>query len=120
MNVNRWCLDSECTSHMCGSSEKFDEKPQRRLNLANHTSASIEGAGSLSTAFRNGNNARATSLKDTLYVPELRTNLLSVSRITDNGYNVTFYCEKAVIRDNKNKSILNERTDYILFRKSQR
>lgn len=39
------------------------------------------------------------SFSDTLYVPELRTNLLSVGKITRNGFKVVFKRDSAVVID---------------------
>jgi len=83
-SANAWCLDSGSTSYMCSSIQKFDvlkEPSQRRLNLANNASASIDGTESVSIDIQNGNEAKTIKLKDILYVPELRTDLLSISKI---------------------------------------
>lgn len=109
LNVNRWCLDSGSTSHMCGSAGRFEEMEeprQRRLNLASSASTSIDGAGLVKLKVRNGIDNTTVNLKDALYVPELRTDLLSVSKITENGYTVKFDNKCAKIRDRENKVIL--------------
>jgi len=60
------------------------------LNLATKASAEIKARGTISfTGDVNGVTKRV-SVKDTLHVPELRTNLLSVGKITDRGYKVIF------------------------------
>jgi len=43
------------------------------------------------------NNKFTASLKNTLYVPDLRINLLSVSKICDHGFNIVFKKDKAEI-----------------------
>jgi len=40
----------------------------------------------------------SVKLKDTLCVPDLRNNLLSVSKVTDNGYTVTFNKHRTTIK----------------------
>lgn len=92
-----WCLDSGATSHMCSQKERFEsisvEKcPQ--LKLANGDTTSIEGCGSVPWK---ASNKFSTNLSNTLYVPDLRENLLSVSKICDHGYNILFKKNKAEI-----------------------
>jgi len=54
-------------------------------------------------------------LKNTLHVPNLRTNLISVSKITDNNYNVIFRKEQATVIDRNgimDKNDLKDAADY--------
>ena len=56
------------------------------------------------------------SLKNTLYVPNLRTALMSVSRITDKGFNVLFQKHEAVVTDKTgNVKILADRIGDLYF-----
>lgn len=124
-NVGRWCLDSGSTSHMCGNPGKFEEikePAQRRLNLASNASTSIDGTGLVRLTIRNGKEKKTVNLKDSLYVPDLRTNLLSVSKIADNGFNVNFDCNGAVVRDRENNVILTaeKKTGCISLRKPRK
>ena len=61
----KWCLDSGATSHMCKNRSELDfmRKMSGNLLLANN---------------------------DTLYVPELRNNLVSKIKITKSGFDVLF------------------------------
>ena len=45
-------------------------------------------------------NFKKCELKEVMLVPELSTNLLSVSQITKNGGEVTFSDEKVIVRQN--------------------
>lgn len=69
------------------------------MKLASNASAEIKakGVAEILTAV-NGKRSDVT-LCDILHVPELRTNLLSVSRITDKGYKVVFNNQEAAILD---------------------
>lgn len=42
---------------------------------------------------------RLVEFRDTLFVPDLRTNLISVTKITDRDFEVTFHKEGAVVTD---------------------
>lgn len=99
-----WVLDSGCSSHM--TKEKFV------LDGFSHISGNVflagkgsvtksEGIGSIISKFeidnRYGNNVY---LKDTLFVPELRNNLLSIRKLDEIGYKVIFGNDLALIYDN--------------------
>lgn len=95
-----WCLDSGATTHLCGDIEAFyeisDSRPGK-LNLANSTSTATTAEGKVMvTADVNGEN-KLVSLSTTLHVPDLRTNLMSVSKITDSGFDVIFSKENAKV-----------------------
>jgi len=104
---------------MCGIFNKFEkmERPERRrVNLVSDASATVNGVGSLRLTLQGDNGDTTVRLKDILYVPNLRTDLLSIGKITDNGYHVTFIREKVVILDNEENIILTaERKDDLYF-----
>ena len=45
------------------------------------------------------NSSNTVTLKDTLYVPDVRTNLISVAKIVDKGNAVTFTKDGAFVKD---------------------
>lgn len=101
-----WCLDSGCTSHLCNETNKFSnftEVLSEKLNLASNMSTPITGKGAIHlNAEVNGQN-RNLNLENVLYVPDLRTNLLSVSKITNKGYKVIFDEKSVKVIDNDGK-----------------
>lgn len=102
----KWCLDSGCTSHMCNNQSKFQdlERAEHRLvNLASHTSIEIVGKGTVKLITSNGVDNTTVNFEDVLNVPDLRTNLISVPKITSKGYQVTFDRSSASVLDNKGK-----------------
>lgn len=103
-----WCLDSGCTSHMTGEKESFDKiyKTSKELKLANNQKTSVEGIGKIKINVKNNFSIDQVRLENTLYVPNLRTNLLSVAKITDHGYNVKFTKNKAFIINKRNRKVL--------------
>lgn len=96
-----WCLDSGATSHMCRDIAEFSEviPTCEKLNLANDSSANIAAKGTANLALDVNGELRNTSLIDALHVPDLRTNLLSVSKITDKGFEVRFRKNDAIVID---------------------
>ncbi|KAH0819226.1 hypothetical protein GEV33_003565 [Tenebrio molitor] len=78
----RWCLDSGASSHMCSEKTKFQEIKTPKvhtLHLANSWSTKIVGSD------------------ETLYVPDLRSNLLSVAKMTEHGFEVIFRRNEAIV-----------------------
>lgn len=67
------------------------------MKLASDATATIKAKGEVNIASQN------ITLKNTLYVPELRTNLISVAKIVDAGYSVKFDKQYASIADAEGK-----------------
>lgn len=105
-----WCLDSGCTAHMGNDSAGFlniIESCTGNVKLAGETaSTSIQGKGPVSIVAEIEGHPKDVSVRDVLRVPGLRTNLLSVGKITDRGYRVIFEKEKADIVDKDGDTIL--------------
>lgn len=75
---------------MCSQKEKFREivaAKSKVLNLANNNSTKIEGSGVVKL---NTKESVTAKLRGTLFVPDLRSNLLSVEKITEHGFEVIF------------------------------
>ena len=89
-----WCFDSGATSHMTNDTyilKSIDNSKQSSISLANGGSIKSAGVGSCKLDFMDGNGKRKkVSLYRVYHVPSLATNLLSVSEITDNGFEVLF------------------------------
>lgn len=97
-----WCLDNGCTSHLCSDSDKFTHFTRvtdNKLNLANNSSTVITGRGIVQLNAEVEGNSKHVNLENTLHVPDLRTNLLSVSKITDRGFKIIFQKESARVID---------------------
>lgn len=109
---NNWCLDSGATSHLCKDKDKMSgilHVNNGLMNLANDTSIEIKGKGK--TGFKTSvlDERKHVSLDDVFHVPGLRTNLLSVSKITDKGFKVNFEKHRALViaKDGSVKLIAN-------------
>lgn len=94
-----WCLDSGCTSHMTSMELSFDHlrKAEKSLNLANGETTSIHGIGSVRISASDGENTQHLKLEDVMFVPDLRTNLMSVAKVADKGCEIRFNKEAASI-----------------------
>jgi len=96
----KWCLDSGCSSHMCKEKEKFtkmEDYKNGKLKLASNMSTDIEAKGKVEVNTED----LSLELNKTLYVPDLRTNLMSVSKITDKGYSVIFNQNEGTVIDGR-------------------
>ena len=97
-----WCLDSGATTHLCNDIELFREIDCSRrgvLNLANDSATETTGEGTVLFEASAVDGRPEVSLRSALHVPDLRTNLLSVSKITDRGFEVCFRRKEATICD---------------------
>ena len=103
-----WCLDSGATSHLCNNKSSFKKFEVRNaeLGLANDKSTRILGTGNVPVKIKSSKKQREINLENVSYVPDLRTNLLSVSRATDHGYTVTFGKTEAVITNRQDKVVM--------------
>jgi len=81
---------------------------QSTVYAAKYSTKSI-GAGEVILHARlNKHEKNPVKLKDTLCVPGLRNNLLSVAKITDNGYTVTFRKHHAMVNRSDGSVTLTE------------
>ncbi|KAL0117643.1 hypothetical protein PUN28_008795 [Cardiocondyla obscurior] len=106
---NTWYLDSGATRHMCNNESAFATlKNDERIKVHTASEHFVEsgGRGDIKLdAKSNRQLINQVKLKNALYVPELRNNLLSVSSITDNGYTVKFEKDRATV-NRKNGSVV--------------
>lgn len=99
------CIDSGCTSHMCNEKHMFKKllSIDSEVKLANNESTRIIGVGNVSIPVDIGHDKCQVDITRVMYMPYLRTNLLSVSAITDRGEKVIFRKKDAIVVDKKNK-----------------
>lgn len=76
------------------------------LNLANNASTKISGIGKVCMQAEVRGKQISVDMGDVLHVKDLRTNLLSVSKITDKGYTVKFSKCGATVTDSANNVVL--------------
>lgn len=99
-----WCLDSGASTHLCNDDKSFQEITDPNhgvLNLANNSTSKTLGKGTVKFTSSVSGDLKCISLANTSHAPDLRTNLLSVSKITDQGYDVVFNNKCAKILDSK-------------------
>lgn len=80
--------------------------------MANAETSTIEGIGTVKFERDDG---RTTILNETLHVPDLRSNLMSVGKITNKGYSVTFQKKSAVILNQSNEVVVTAKRSGNLY-----
>lgn len=112
-NRDLWYFDSGATAHMTNNADFFeamDSSVHDNVYLAdgNKILSKGVGTGKLKVADQNGEPLTVT-LKDVLYVPTLAGNLLSISKITEQGFSVSFEKNGCKIKRNDDAFIDGER-----------
>ena len=97
-----WCLDSGASCHFCNDSSKFVS--MRKCNVSVSTAKkgeSIQAIGigncKITTQTANGELVNLI-LHDVLYVPDARRNLLSVSKLSQDRFQVVLPADNSIFR----------------------
>ena len=99
---NTWCIDSGATNHICNTLQGFRSTKECRngeikLTLASNATISAVVIGVVVLEFQNN---KTLVLPDVLYVSNSRRNLISVSKLINNGFTVSFANEVIIKRNN--------------------
>lgn len=88
--VDTWYVDSGASSHMTNSKEFFDKFNITKgiVKLADNGLVKVHGIGT--GILKSDQEMNNLKIADVLYVPELATNLLSVSKFVKDGFDVYF------------------------------
>lgn len=113
-----WIIDSGCSKHMTGNLEIL-EKPiawRELTNLADGRNVPVTMRGTARFTGLNMRHERMdVKLKDVLYVPELKLNVLSVSRMIDEGYTVSFVSNGCKIMNGTDVVLMGERRGEVFY-----
>lgn len=85
---NLWFLYSVCSNHMTGRKmwlADFDSSKNSKVKHADNSSLQVEDTGDIVLQRSNGGKAL---IKDVLYVPGMKCNLLSVGQLVKKGFSV--------------------------------
>src|ERR1044072_9035240 len=97
-----WYLDSGCSRHMTGERHMFQEmelKDGGVVGFGGNQKGKIIGSGTIGYG-------KTSSIKNVLLVEGLIPNLLSISQLADNGYDVIFNQKSCKVVNQKDGSIL--------------
>ena len=96
-----WIIDSGSTDQMCGNKDAFDlySTFHDQVSCANGTSMPVVGKGTIPFVSTSG---QSYTIRDVLYCPNLKHNLLSVPKLCRNGFTVAFEGNKvSIMKDNQ-------------------
>ena len=87
--MDSWCANSGCTNHICNTLQGFQETRKMNegellLTLADGSSILVVAIGVFNLCF----SSRVLILKDCLYLPNVRRNLISTTYFGKQGYYV--------------------------------
>lgn len=99
-----WYIDSGASSHMthdfnnlCNVKDVINEK---FVIMANNQKIEVKNSGDYKLTLLVNNKDCAVTIKNVLYVPDLSTNLISVSQLINNGKSVVFKKSNCCIYEN--------------------
>lgn len=106
---DEWFIDSGATAHICNKREYFDRleegESDREILVANSSKVKVHGTGKVKLVIGN----ETVVLKNVNFVPEMCTNLISVRRITENGYEVLFTQGECKVMDGNKSTVMKGR-----------
>lgn len=93
-SLNSWFIDSGASNHICTSKNLFENITSvdgEDVVVADGRSCKIEGIGNLKLLCNAESNGKHQfNLKEVSFVPELDSNILSVDKLNEDNYKVSF------------------------------
>ncbi|XP_019459946.1 PREDICTED: uncharacterized protein LOC109359706 [Lupinus angustifolius] len=105
-NEDKWYIDSGCSNHMTGKRNwlvNFDEQKRCSVRFADSRMIQAEGTCDVLISRKDGRNAL---ISDVLYVPNMKSNLLSIGQLIEKGFSFQMHQGMAKIFDVSSKLIL--------------
>jgi len=100
-NNQTWYLDTGCTNHMCGQKELFadlDDPFRTKVKFGDGRFVPVTGEWRILITLKNGDHRY---IYDVFYVPDMKSNLLSVGQLAEKGYVMHIVENKLSIFDKK-------------------
>jgi transposase InsO family protein len=101
-----YCVDSGASVHMNTDRSKFleiDETHRSFVTIANGKKIEVKGIGKVLLEIMTDKGALKIEMSDTLWVPELDGNLISVHQLTQKGFSVEFKDSKCFLNNGNEK-----------------
>jgi transposase InsO family protein len=99
-NPNEWILDSGASKHFCGSKDYFinlSAIQPIKIKMGNDSTVEAKKMGDIIITLKHEGINNTIRLSEVLYVPEITTNLMSVSELSKAGYGMVFKGEEGTI-----------------------
>lgn len=100
-SVCKWIMDSGATKHMTPNRAVFDTYEAiapRNVHLGDDSVVEAVGVGSIVVEVLVGGRSKRIRIKNSLHVPKLQANLLSVSKLVSSGMKVQFNMDGCTLR----------------------
>lgn len=114
---NTWYLDNGASNHMTGRREKFeklDKAVKWEVKFGDGSLVRIEGKGSIRLACKNG---ETRVLQGVYYITALRSNIISLGQLTEEGNRVIIGVENLWIYDSCGRLLMQvKRSDNRLYK----
>ena len=105
-NNQTWYLDTGCMNHMCGQKELFadlDDSFRTKVKFGDGRFVSVTWKGWILITLKNGDHMY---IYDVFYVPDMKSNFLSMGQLTEKGYVMHIVENQFLIFDKKCHLIL--------------
>ena len=101
------CIDSGATRYYCPDRSKFFNYKaiQRRITTADGRTLKAIGSGDLHLELPNGSGKTKIVFKNAIHAPDMAFTLISISRLDEAGYSVTFNKRMCTVKNPKGKTI---------------
>ena len=97
-NPREWWIDTGATRHVCSDKAIFSSlqasNAGEKLYMGNSATSAIEGEGTVILKMTSGKNL---TLKNVLYVPDIRKNLVSGSLLNKHGFRIVIESDKVIL-----------------------
>jgi len=101
-NNQTWYLDTGCTNHMCGQKELFadlDDSFRTKVKFGDGRFVPVTRKGRILITLKNGDHRY---IYDVFYVPDMKSNMLSMGQLAEKGYVMHIVKNQFSIFDKKN------------------
>ncbi|XP_014496893.1 uncharacterized protein LOC106758488 [Vigna radiata var. radiata] len=101
-----WYLDTACSNHMTGRKEwllDLDPKIRSNVRFADDSVIMAEGADKILIKRKDG---RSAYMNNVLYVPNMKSNLLSLGQLLEKGYTMKMHQKHMEVFDERQQLIL--------------
>lgn len=101
-----WYLDTGCSTHMSGRKDWFvnlDESVHNKVKFADDSTLSAAGLGRVLIKRKDGS---PSFISDVLYVPGMKTNLLSLGQLLEKGYVMKMENKEMKVYDGEKRLII--------------